>query len=138
MVVLAVWRQATGPIRTRPAGDAACHALLELCVGIQRPVGSRYRLIGTGLTEALGYDATGMDLRDVYSGFRVHGELLSLRKQVAETRQPIWRLGTSTVKFRLDFVPIEQVYLPLAEDGETVDTIWGVLNYKMGGDQDAS
>jgi len=92
--------------------------------------GSRFlvRLMGTAVVLAFGTDYTGYHLDETVPNFT---ETLSykLRARVVESGLPAYRQGEATIPFRLDFAPVEQVHLPFAGDGETVDLILSMTIY---------
>lgn len=86
------------------------------------PYRFKVRLMGTAVAAAIGADFTGSYLDDVWPD--AENQPLHLhRVEVAETGLPNYRYGFSPTPFRLDFAPVERIYLPLAGDGATVDMI---------------
>ena len=51
---------------------------------------------------------------------------------ILEDRKPRWRRGPAGLIANREYVEIERVYLPLAEDGRTVDIILGLILAKLG------
>lgn len=92
------------------------------------PYRFRIRLMGTAVVQAFGKDFTGKYLDEVLPGVRdtvIHAD----RVQVAETGLPSYLHGTASMPFKLDFAPLERVYLPFATDGERVDMILSMMIY---------
>ena len=92
------------------------------------PYRFRVRLMGTAVVAAMGKDFTGRYLDDAFPDVRttlIHQD----RVAVAETGLPSYHFGRSSTPFKLDFAPIERIYLPLASDGVTVDQILGMTMY---------
>ena len=51
---------------------------------------------------------------------------------VVESKQPNWRRGKSLIRFEKDYAELERLYLPLADDGMTVDMILAItVFYKL-------
>lgn len=86
----------------------------------------RYRLLGSALVESIGWDATGRLLDEVYPDFD-RSASKAYRDQVFDMGKPSHRLGRPSLRFAKDFVNIERLYLPLAEDGRRVDMLLGVI-----------
>lgn len=80
------------------------------------------RLVGSKIEEFAGMNLTGGWVGDRLSGARLSG-VHSFLMDVVETKRPNWRRGKSLIRFEKDFAELERLYLPLANDGETVDMI---------------
>ena len=52
-----------------------------------------------------------------------------LFRSVVRSGLPNYRYGLSPTRFRLDFAPIERIFLPLATNGEQVDVILSMVIY---------
>jgi hypothetical protein len=87
----------------------------------------RFRLMGTSLAERLKQDATGKMLLDLEIG----GWEQEWRKNLVQTvqlRLPV--VDESVVVTQRDVsLHIEHLALPLSEDGETVDRIFGAIDF---------
>lgn len=89
----------------------------------------RYRLVGTGIVEHVGFDATGMDVRDAYQGV----DWPAIAKDyayVAQEKRPC--LTITSVQFDPDDpTPLHyrRLLLPLARDGENVDMFLGAIQF---------
>lgn len=81
-----------------------------------------YRIIGSKIVDYIGRDATGMFLDEVFEHFEDTETCKDLRKAV-ELRCPRWRRGAPTMRYDKNFKTVEQVSLPLATDGNTVDIV---------------
>lgn len=92
------------------------------------PFRFRIRLMGTAVVSAFGRDFTGLYVDESMPGID-RSLAVQHRIEVVETGLPSYRYGTTSVPFRLDFAPLERVYLPLAADGERVDMILGMAVY---------
>jgi len=100
---------------------------------VERERGSgrmRYRLLGSALVESIGWDATGHYLDAVYPGFDGSASR-QYRQQVFDMGKPSHRLGRPSLRFAKDFVDVERLYLPLAEDGHRVDMVMGVIAFRF-------
>lgn len=74
---------------------------------------------------------TGGWVGDRLSGARLSG-VHSFLMDVAESGQPNWRRGKSLIRFEKDYAELERLYLPLADDGKTVDMILAItVFYKL-------
>jgi hypothetical protein len=92
------------------------------------PFRFRIRLMGTAVVQAFGKDHTGKYLDEALPGVRetvIHTD----RVRVAETGLPSYLHGEASTPFKLDFAPLERVYLPFASDGRTVDMILSMMIY---------
>ncbi|WPZ32839.1 PAS domain-containing protein [Thalassobaculum sp. OXR-137] len=90
----------------------------------------RYRLFGSALVEILGREPTGKYLDEIYPDFE-SSESRRYRDQVFEMGKPSHRIGRPSLRFPKDFVSVERLYLPLAEDGRRVNMVMGVLVSSM-------
>lgn len=82
----------------------------------------RYRLIGTSVARAFDHDPTGEYLEYTHPAARDQGHRMYLR-EVVQSRQPAWRVGRPTLWHLQEHLRLERIYLPLANDGETVDMV---------------
>ncbi len=92
------------------------------------PFRFRIRLMGTAVVTAIGRDFTGLYMDEAWPDARDQ-PLIADRVEVAEHGLPNYRYGVTPTRFRLDFAPIERVYLPLASDGRCVDMILSMMIY---------
>ncbi len=84
----------------------------------------RYRLTGTRIREATGREMTGLWLDEAHPEINATQGGFGRFTRVVTERQPSWRRGEPTLFLQhADFHEIENVFLPLAGDGETVDMI---------------
>ena len=90
----------------------------------------RCRVMGTAVADAFGFDITGAFFVDALPEFR---DSLGFRHrvEVETTGLPLYRNGEATMRFRLDYAPVEQLHLPLATDGHTVDKILSLTLYQQ-------
>lgn len=88
----------------------------------------RHRLIGTGITNKLGRDATGLWFEDIYEGKRML-ETQADYQDIIELRGPALQRRRVPVTGR-EFLIFERLALPLAADGENVDMILSLLRYE--------
>ena len=86
------------------------------------PLRFRFRLVGTALVEFTGRDSTGKWLDEVYPEFAESGLSQRLRRCV-ETAEPQFRRHSIATQARSSQIEAEQIYLPLAADGASVDMI---------------
>ncbi len=92
------------------------------------PYRFRVRVMGTAIVTAFGADYTGRYLDEVLPDFESDYSYLH-RVEVAQTGLPNYRHGDARMSFKLDFAPLERVYLPFATDGRRVDMILAMTVY---------
>ncbi len=84
----------------------------------------RYRLAGTRIVEALGYEVTGRWLDEVHADFGPQLRTYQDYVVVAEQKQLSWRRGKPVfMAYAEHCVGLERLLLPLARDGQTVDMV---------------
>lgn len=98
----------------------------------------RFRLIGTRIADRLGYDPTGEWLEDTFLDYSNYPSLIERYMATAENRRPTYRLGQQRLTRTRDFEFVENIFLPLAEDGRSVDMLLAlsVLVDKSDGNQE--
>jgi len=89
----------------------------------------RFRLVGTEIVKFTGRDATGQALDAIYPDYP-NTEAFRAHRAVAESGQPGYRKSGVLSNPGRNFVEAERLYLPLAEDGKTVDIILVMTLYK--------
>ena len=87
---------------------------------IGEPMQYRYRLVGTRIAEAMQRDVTGQWYDDAHPGARDHPLYAFFEKRL-RGGEATWRHGKPWLHVDPDIYEIEQVALPLARDGVTVD-----------------
>jgi hypothetical protein len=80
------------------------------------------RLVGTRIEEFAGRSLVNGWVADTLDEDRQSGVHKNLT-DVVLTGQPSWRRGKSLIRYEKGFSELERIYLPLAEDGGTVDMI---------------
>ena len=93
------------------------------------PMRFRIRLMGTKLVESFDQDHTGKFYDEVFEGFE-RTPLFEEFRAVADTREPHWRKGDHRLNPMRDYILIERVTLPLAEDGENVDMLLMLMHFE--------
>jgi len=88
-----------------------------------RPFRLRYRLVGTGIVEAVGREVTGQWLDQAHPHLRNDATFFERYRRAAEQKRPEWRKGKPRIWAHRDFGEIENLLLPLARDGATVDIL---------------
>ncbi len=88
-----------------------------------RPFRLRYRLVGTLLVEAMGFDPTGRYLDESHPHVGATPGFFARYEQVAATGIPSRRRGKALLWRHDDYREVENILLPLASDGRTVDII---------------
>lgn len=89
----------------------------------------RYRLVGTGIVDHVGFDATGMDVASAYKG----GNWSEIAKDyiyVLQQRKPCLTV-TSVFVDPNDPLPVSyrRLLLPLARDGVNIDMFVGAIQF---------
>jgi hypothetical protein len=91
-----------------------------------------FRLMGTRMVDYYGSDFTGKPFESAYVKHQESQAYIDLCKVVA-TRLPRWRRGPSAFVKNREHVIVERVFVPLAEDGWTVNIVLALLLAKFGG-----
>jgi hypothetical protein len=87
------------------------------------PFRLRYRLAGTNIVQALKREVTGMWLDDVHTKLKTETVLLDRYRRIVLYGEPSWRRGRPIFSHDPVWPEIENLMLPLATNGTTVDTI---------------
>lgn len=85
------------------------------------PLDLRYRLVGTRETGFRGNDPTGKTVREAFYGCSLDSALYSYTKAVFE-REPLFRCDSYIARNHRT-VREERLFLPLSDDGETVNRV---------------
>ena len=85
------------------------------------PLRFRYRLIGSAITAAVGRDATGAYLDELYAP-EIYTTAISSFRQVIARRAPMRAFGQLRHAEK-GHLPFEAIDMPLSEDGVTVSMI---------------
>ena len=88
----------------------------------QQPLRFRFRLVGTEIVKFTGRDSTGMWLDQVYPDYE-HTEAFAAHRECALKAHPVYRKGGVLSNPTRRFIEAERLYLPLADDGRTVDIL---------------
>jgi hypothetical protein len=87
------------------------------------PFRFKYRLIGTSIVNAIGFDPTGRWLDEAHAHVRENTNFFARYERVAEKKIASRRTGRASLWSHNDYRTIENVLLPLATDGSQVDII---------------
>ena len=87
----------------------------------------RFRLIGSGITEALSRDSTGRYLDELYAA-DIYDEAVRPYAYVTRRRRPVRSTGRM-VHADKGHMPYEALYLPFSEAGDRVDMIMERVHY---------
>ncbi len=93
------------------------------------PLRFRMRLVGTEIVRFTGRDATGQWLDSIYSDYE-NTDAYRFHRTCALSGEPAYRKGSVISNPGRDYVEAERLYLPLAEDGKTVDILLTMTLYK--------
>ncbi len=85
----------------------------------------RYRLLGTRMVEAMHRDVTGQWYDEVHPGVLEHPMFRWFRERW-DRGEPVWRRGRPWLHVDPDIYEIEQVILPMARDGRTIDLLMNI------------
>lgn len=86
------------------------------------PFRLRYRLCGTTLVESLGQDPTGRWLDEIHDGAR-DPRYFDRYRHMVEAGVATWRRGRAHFRHDKSWMVLENLMLPFAADGRTVDLI---------------
>ncbi|HZB91088.1 MAG TPA: PAS domain-containing protein [Stellaceae bacterium] len=89
----------------------------------REPFRLRYRLAGTGIVAAIGHEVTGLWLDEAHPGIMENRTFVERYRHVVERGLPDRRKGKPRLWVHRDFDQIENLLLPLAQDGRRVDMI---------------
>jgi len=99
------------------------------------PVRLRIRLIGTKVVEALHHDSTGQYFDDAFPQARPEEYFDRYLFMILE-KTGTWRRGASLVDHAPPWSQVENVVMPFAADGETVDRLYGFsIYYRANGEE---
>jgi len=104
----------------------AIHPLLPgvWLLDIQRqPFRLRYRLIGTEAVEAVGTEVTGQWMDEAHGAVAQLPGYLDRYRAVVEQTLPSWRRGAPRLWTHKKYATLENILVPLASDGSTVDML---------------
>lgn len=87
------------------------------------PFRLRYRLVGTKVVHGIGREVTGQWLDEAHPEAAATPAYLERYRRVVESGIPSWRRGRPQLSIHLDFDTIENLILPLAEDGTHLDML---------------
>ncbi len=132
--LLRYWRRLAENGRLPARADIAPSDMIPLLpwlvlVDVIRPGSYRYRLVGTGIVEQVGFDATGMDVEEAYQGAD-WSLLANDYLYVLQQKKPCLTV-TSTQFDPEEPVPLSyrRLLLPLSRDGENVDMFLGAIQF---------
>lgn len=101
--------------------------LVEVLEGGRR---FRYRLVGTALVNAFGSEYTGKYLDELFSDER-RQVAHHVFRTVCETRRPMFLRNSYGTRKNVQMVA-NRLYMPLSQDGRTVNLIMGCLTFEYG------
>jgi hypothetical protein len=93
--------------------------MLEL---VGSPSRLRYRLLGTRMVDAMQRDLTGWWYDEAHPGVLDH-PMYKYFEERWNRNEPTWRRGRPWLHVDPDIYEIEQVVLPMARDGSTLDLL---------------
>ena len=96
---------------------------------LRDPLDFRYRLIGTLTEEHMAEPYTGRRFSEIPHQ-RAPSRIWSCSEQVVQDPRPL-RSDIPYIGPKRDFTTVEDVMMPLAADGETVDMIFVVVDYNQ-------
>lgn len=91
---------------------------------IQRePFRLRYRLVGTEAVEAIGTEVTGKWMDECHAAMHEEPAYYERYRAVVEQKLPSWRRGVPRLWTHKKYATLENMVLPLAADGITVNML---------------
>jgi hypothetical protein len=136
--IFAYWRSIAPPGKLPGPQHLHPVAIAELLPGIwildvqREPFRLRYREVGARVVHGIGRDVTGRWLDEAHPDIGTQPAYLERYRRVVETGIPSWRRGPPRLSIRLDFNVIENIVLPFATDGETVDMLLVLTAFHSG------
>jgi hypothetical protein len=91
----------------------------------------RYRLVGTNVVDASGDDRTGRYFDEV-DFFKIHPIIIQQYNDVVGTAQPLYSLEPFTNLRNGSNYDVDRLILPLSSDGERVDMLMVLFQFKTG------
>jgi len=104
----------------------AIHALLPgiWLLDVQpEPFRLRYRLVGTEAVEAIGAEVTGQWMDEAHTAMAQEPHYLERYRAVVEQKAPSWRRGVPRLWTYKKYATLENMVVPLAADGASVDML---------------
>lgn len=102
------------------------HSLLPgiWLLDVQRePFRLRYRLVGTEAVDVIGAEVTGQWMDEAHALIARQPAYLDRYRAVVEQKLPSWRHGTPLFSMHKKYTTLENLIVPLAADGVTVDML---------------
>ncbi len=133
--LLAYWNEKRGRRRMSSRADIdpldLPKHLGHLClVDIEHdPLRLRYRLIGAAITETMGRDMTGRYFDDIYED-DILRDSVAAHAWIVEHRAPLRMFGHALYSSKSYYL-YEILNLPLSDDGETVNMVFGELRFSL-------
>jgi hypothetical protein len=98
---------------------------------LRNPLDFEYVLVGNACVEALGFNLSRMKVSDLDKISPGYSQLLhAFNKIICDMRAPLGGAGR-LVHVQRDYRQFEGIYMPLSDDGETVDRIFAVAEYTI-------
>jgi hypothetical protein len=89
----------------------------------QNPFRLRYRLVGTGVVEAMGRDVTGQWLDEAHPHLVNDDVYWQRSRDIVAGKVPSWRRGPPHLWKHETYSIVENLIMPLAADGTNVDML---------------
>jgi hypothetical protein len=127
--VLRLWEEKRGSRELPSKSDLTPFALknhlgcIVVVRGTHSPLAFRFSLHGSKIVDVVGRDITGMSLEEAFEGEALR-KTRALGEHMVRTKRPV-RMHSTVVPIDKDFLEVETIFLPLAADGTTVDTLLG-------------
>ena len=103
---------------------------LQLIDVVERGARYRYRLVGTSLVTSFGREYTGKYLDELFAGERLrYAE--HVYGTVCHLRRPVFLRNRYSTTRDVDMMA-NRLYMPLSEDGSSVNVIFGALTFELG------
>lgn len=117
----------------------AAHLPWLWMLDVQRdPLRFRYRLVGTEVVDSHRRDLTGLWLDEAHPHLRDDPIFFERYRRVALKAEPSWRRGRPRMNLDHEYRTVENVLLPLAADGSTVDVVVCLSRFWLADDEEPS
>ncbi len=125
--MLDIWKEMCGE-RALPRRSAMSPLVLKDHLGWiviakvrHDPLSFQFTLYGTKIAEIVKRDVTGMYLEEAFSGEALR-QTWAMGERLVLEKRPI-RMHSTVVPEGMEFLNVQTIFLPLSDDGETVDAL---------------
>lgn len=101
----------------------------------REPLRFRYRLVGTEVVDCHRKELTGLWLDEAHPHLRDDPVFFERYRRVVVTGKPSWRRGQPRMNMDHEYRIVENVVLPLADDGKTIDVVICLSRFHLTDDE---